>query len=207
MTASPASVTPESEEPRIGPNAITRLGEALAADPAAGDAAPVFRRAGLAAALESPPADMVPQGDVIALYSALDSALGSETAARIAADAGRRTGAYLLAHRIPKPVQAVLRPLPSALAGPVLLRAIQRNAWTFAGSGEVAIAGRGAQFRVTFTNAPTCAVSAIRAFYAGTFERLFRELVRGDLVARPVAALDGEAWHFDITPRDSRTAA
>ena len=195
-----ASASAPADDPRIGPNAITRLAEALTADPAAGDPAPVFRRAGLAHALAAPPGDMVPQIEVISLYGALDAALGTAAAARIAADAGRRTGAYLLAHRIPKPVQAVLRPLPAALAGRVLLRAIQRNAWTFAGSGAVAIAAGRGRFRVTFTGAPTCAVPAIRAFYAGTFERLFRELVCGNCVARPVAALDGDAWHFDIMP-------
>ncbi len=196
----------ETAEPRIGPNAVTRLAEALAADPGAGEPGAVFRRAGLGDALDSPPGEMVPQDDVIALYRALDAALGPETAARVAMDAGRRTGAYLLAHRIPKPVQAVLKPLPGALAGPVLLRAIQRNAWTFAGSGEVAIAARGGRFRVTFTGAATCAVPAIRAFYAGTFERLFRELVRGNCVARPVAALDAGVWHFDIMPGGKASA-
>ena len=47
-----------------------------------------------------------------------------------------RTGDYLLAHRIPKPVQALLKRLPAPLAARVLLAAITRHAWTFAGSGR-----------------------------------------------------------------------
>jgi divinyl protochlorophyllide a 8-vinyl-reductase len=182
--------------PRIGPNAVTRLSEALRA--AGFNARSLFVAAGVAQAYDQPPTAMTPETDVITLYATLGAELGIDRSARIAADAGRRTGNYLLAHRIPKPVQALLRPLPARIAGPILLRAIQRNAWTFAGRGTVTTAAKGRAFAVTFTKAPTCDVPALRAFYAGTFERLFTTLVAPKSTVRPVAT-DTSTWRFEIT--------
>jgi divinyl protochlorophyllide a 8-vinyl-reductase len=181
--------------PRIGPNAVTRLAESLRA--AGYDARSLFLAAGVAHAHDQPPTQMTPETDVITLYATLGGELGTEGGARIAADAGRRTGNYLLAHRIPRAVQALLRPLPARLAGPILLRAIQRNAWTFAGRGTVTTAAKGRSFAVTFTKAPTCDIPALRAFYAGTFERLFTALVAPQSTVRPVAT-GQSTWRFDI---------
>lgn len=186
----------DPDTPRIGPNAVTRLAEALRA--AGFDARSLFVAAGVAPAYDQPPTAMTPETDVITLYATLGAELGAEPAARIAADAGRRTGNYLLANRIPKGVQALLRPLPAPLAGPILLRAIQRNAWTFAGRGTVRTSAKGRRFAVTFAKAPTCDVPALRAFYAGTFERLFAALVGPEASVHPVSA-GPSTWRFEIT--------
>jgi len=186
----------DGDIPRIGPNAVTRLTESLRA--AGVDARSLFVAAGLAHAYDQPPAEMTSESDVITLYATLSAKLGADNGARIAADAGRRTGDYLLANRIPTGVQALLRALPARLAGPVLLRAIRRNAWIFAGRGRVTTEAKGRSFAVTFARAPTCDVPALRAFYAGTFERLFATLVDADCTVRPVATASS-TWRFDIT--------
>ena len=119
---------------RIGPNAIWRVLEALqaGADPTAVER--VFERAGLAGYLQALPQEMVDEREVTALHQALRDELGIKQARQIGADAGSRTGDYLLAKRIPRPAQTVLRLLPGIFACRILLKAIERNAWTFAGS-------------------------------------------------------------------------
>lgn len=165
---------------RIGPNAITRLAEAMR--PRLGDAATtmVFGRANLLPYLMRPPQQMVDEAEVTRLHRELREAVGAAEARTIAREAGRRTGDYLLAHRIPRPVQAVLKRLPAMLAARVLLEAIRRHAWTFAGSGRFdARAGR--PVVLTLRDNPLC--RGIRLgepacdYYAATFERLFAVLV------------------------------
>jgi divinyl protochlorophyllide a 8-vinyl-reductase len=188
---------------RIGPNAITRVAEALG--PAR--AAPVFRHAGLAAYLDSPPQAMVDEREVIALHAALRSDLGEAEARRVSADAGRRTAAYLLAHRIPAPAQVVLKVLPAGLAARALLKAIGGHAWTFAGSGrfsaEIA-SGRGQPVVLTIQNNPLCrgvhSAEPACDYYLAVFEVLFRTLVhRGATVTETACEACGDpACVFEI---------
>jgi divinyl protochlorophyllide a 8-vinyl-reductase len=160
---------------RIGPNAVTRLAEAL------GAAAPaVFAAAGLAHRLATPPGSMVPEAEVTALHRALRVGFAPETADRIAREAGRRTALYLLAHRIPRPLQALLRRLPAGLAARVLLRAIGRHAWTFAGSGTFRVLP-GTPPRFAIEHGPIARAGAaahpVCGYYAATFETLCAALV------------------------------
>ena len=173
---------------RIGPNAVIRLAEAAEAALGRAAAARVFARAGLAHRLDAPPDAMVDEGEVVALYAAL--AETAPEAAAVAAEAGRLTADYLLAHRIPKPVQILLRLAPPGLAARVLLAAIGKHAWTFAGTGAFsAETGRGA--RVAVAGGPFAAdgpeTAPLRAFYAAVFERLFRTLVSRATEARAEA--------------------
>jgi divinyl protochlorophyllide a 8-vinyl-reductase len=165
---------------RIGPNAVTRLAEALVAVRGAGAARPVFERAGLAHRLALPPERMVDEAEVIALHAALRESLPADEAEAIAADAGRRTADYLLAHRIPRVMRVLLPWLPARLAARVLLSAIGRHAWTFAGSGRFAVLP-GAAVRFSIAGNPMArglhAEHPACAFYAATFEGLFRALV------------------------------
>jgi divinyl protochlorophyllide a 8-vinyl-reductase len=164
---------------RIGPNAIVRVAEALEARLGAQVARSLFESAGLLRHWTHPPVDMVNEADVACLQAALRAALGADLARVIARDAGRRTGDYLLAHRIPRPAQLLLELLPPPLAARALARAIARHAWTFAGSGTFAFAP-GRPFRLSITGCPLC--RDIRAegpacdYYAATFERIFRAL-------------------------------
>ncbi len=165
---------------RIGPNAVTRLAESLDALRGHADTLAVFRRAGLLERLESPPERMVDEGEVVALHAALRGVMPAGQAAVIAADAGRRTADYLLAHRIPPVMRQVLPRLPARWAARILLMAIGRHAWTFAGSGRFAVLpGRAVRFSIAggplargvHAQAPVC------DYYAATFAGLFRALV------------------------------
>jgi divinyl protochlorophyllide a 8-vinyl-reductase len=173
---------------RIGPNAVTRLAEALDAQVGEVLTAEIFQSAGQAAFLAVPPESMVDERAVTALHAALRSHLTSSESARASIRAGQLTGDYLLANRIPKPVQGVLKVLPGPLAARVLVAAIGRHSWTFAGSGDFTVKfGRGedgaspSRLRFSIAGCPVCrgATQAVPAcdYYAATFERLFVELV------------------------------
>jgi divinyl protochlorophyllide a 8-vinyl-reductase len=168
----------ELEPARIGPNAITRVAEALIA--ARGSADDVFARAGLTHYLSKPPEAMVDERDVTSLQHALRVALDAEDARAIGLDAGRRTGDYLLAHRIPKPAQRILKLLPAGAASKMLLQAVAKHAWTFSGSGDFSYSV-GRPVRVRIRDCPLCrgehAEAPVCDFYRGTFERLFTTLV------------------------------
>ena len=175
---------------RIGPNAITRVAEVL--PPRVGSSATwqLFERAGLLHHLRTPPERMVLESEVRQLHGTLRQQLGPAAAQEVARAAGRATADYLLGHRIPKPVQRLLKWLPAPLAARVLLAAITRHAWTFAGSGRFsASAGQPVVLRIQGN--PLCRglVSDTPAcdYYAATFERLFRVLVHRRAVVREVA--------------------
>lgn len=166
---------------RIGPNAVTRVAAALAARPGgAALARRVFERAGEAQHLDSPPTAMVDEAEVCRLHQALRLELGEAEAARVAHDAGLRAATYLLAHRIPRSAQRLLRALPPWLAAALLLRLIRRHAWTFVGSGRFDWE-RGAQPVLRIADNPLCRGQRTEGpachFYAGTFQGLFAQLV------------------------------
>ncbi|TVQ74264.1 MAG: bacteriochlorophyll 4-vinyl reductase [Chromatiaceae bacterium] len=165
---------------RIGPNSITRMAQALRHQHDEQVTARLFEAAGLTDHLTHPPTTMVDERDVTALHGALREALSPEQAAAVSLEAGHLTGDYLLANRIPKPVQSILKLLPAGPSSRILLKAIERNAWTFAGSGQFQVHHR-PNLTLTITNSPLCrgAQSAhpVCDYYAGTFQRLFQVLV------------------------------
>lgn len=180
MHDAPAAESEAATIPRIGPNAIIRTREALV-DHVGDDAAVhVFTAAGLGAYLVALPETMVPEADVVALHHAVRRELAPATADAVMRDAGERTARYLLAHRIPGPVQVLLRALPARLAARLLLTLIARHAWTFAGSAKLTIEP-GKPARVHFEGSPFARVDAaarpVCGFYVGTFEAIFRALV------------------------------
>lgn len=178
---------------RIGPNAITRVAQVLPARVGSAATWTLFEDAGLVHYLRQPPEGMVDEAEVRRLHLAVRRQLGRDTARDVSLAAGRCTADYLLAHRIPKPVQAVLKRLPARLAAHVLLKAISRHAWTFAGSGSFSADaggfGRPAVLRIQDnplcvglnSDAPAC------DYYAATFERLFQVLVHGRAAVHEVA--------------------
>lgn len=174
------SAAADAAPARIGPNSIVRVAEALAELQDADTRSRVFERAGLAQYLHRPPESMVDEREVAALHQALREILGIEQARRIGRDAGRRTGDYLLAVRIPAFAQRILKLLPARLAERALLKAIAGNAWTFAGSAAFS-ARPGRPTRLTLVGSRVCLGAHEREplcdFYAGTFERLLRALV------------------------------
>lgn len=190
-------------EARIGPNAIIRLLEVLQLGPGPAVAERLFRAAGLERYLRQPPAAMVPEEEVTLLHHVLAEELGHVVAGRIAREAGRRTGDYLLAHRIPKPAQAVLKLLPEGLASRLLLKAVGKHSWTFAGSGTFTVHSASPAV-VSISGCPLCkgmeATEAICDFYTGTFERLFQVLVHPGtvVVETECAAMGADRCTFEM---------
>lgn len=173
-------LNPSAHPHRIGPNAITRVAEALRQRQDADEIQHLFALAGIEAYLLQPPEKMVDEREVARLHQVLRAELGIESALAVAREAGVRTGDYLLAHRIPRGVQVLLKRLPARLASRVLLNAIQRHAWTFAGSGELRLRK---PYPPRLAIAGCCICQGARAevplcdFYAAAIERLFQKLV------------------------------
>lgn len=117
----------------IGPNAILQLLPVLVSRLGAARTHDLLTLAQLGDVPDG--STMIPQGDAARLHQAVrvHEPLQAE---RLLHAAGENTGRYILAHRIPGFVQAVLKILPAALAARLLSRAIARHAWTFAGSGQ-----------------------------------------------------------------------
>jgi divinyl protochlorophyllide a 8-vinyl-reductase len=190
-------------EARIGPNAIIRVGEALVAMQGRGVAADVFAAAGLSEALRDPPQTMVPEIQVTRLHGVMRGLLGIEAARRVGAEAGRRTAHYLLGHRVPRPLVLLLPRLPAWLSARVLLRAVSKHSWTFAGSAgfsahaarpvEIGLAGC-AICRGAHEPGPLC------DYYGETLAGLFRALVSRDCLAvqTSCAAAGASACRFEL---------
>jgi divinyl protochlorophyllide a 8-vinyl-reductase len=187
---------------RIGPNAIIQMG-AVVGDRFGEDARrEIFRSAGLTRYLEALPDVMVDEAEVIALHRALRAVASAELCRAVSWEAGLLTGDYILANRIPKPAQVVLKFLPRRLAAKSLTAAIAKHSWTFAGSGV---------FRAISTNplvlqiaeSPLCrgehAADPICDYYSGTFTRLYRSLVdaRITIIETACGAVDGGPCRFE----------
>jgi divinyl protochlorophyllide a 8-vinyl-reductase len=129
-------------------------------------------------------------------------------------DAGTRTADYILANRIPKLAQAVLKLLPAPLAARALAAAIAAHAWTFAGSGRFSVL-RGNPMLLEIAQNPLCAEdragAAICAWHTAVFQRLFQALVspaarvvetacegQGDSCCRFAVSWHGRAAALDL---------
>jgi divinyl protochlorophyllide a 8-vinyl-reductase len=195
MTAAQAGV--------IGPNAITQVGAALRALSGAGVASDIFAMARLQAYLTVEPSRMVAESEAAALHRAVRARLGEEAASAVLFEAGLRTADYLLAHRIPRAAQTVLKILPAPLASRALLAAIRRHAWTFAGSGSFR-AAPGNPAAVEIEGCPLCrgerSGRPLCGYYAAVFEKLFQTLVSPKANAAEVAceAMGAPACRFEI---------
>ena len=166
---------------RIGPNAVTRVAEALAILHGESTTRAGFADAGLSQHLAAPPGSMIDERDVMALHCAGRGRLGDGAFARVAWLAGQLTGDYILAKRIPQFAQRLLRPMPRWLASRVLGRAIAAHAWTFAGSGEFTVEPRAGGMLLTIRNSPLArevhSSVPLCGYYTATFERIFARLV------------------------------
>ncbi len=164
----------------IGPNAVLQLIETLKAAGLYGVSAPVFASAGVADWLINPPEKMVDQRRVARLHQALRAVSSPGESVALMADSGRRTADYILANRIPKPAQTLLKLLPARLAAMAFVPAIKAHSWTFAGTGKfTGQAGLPTVF--TLTGNPLCAGEQASApvctWHAAVFQRLFQVLV------------------------------
>ena len=161
---------------RIGPNAILQTVTVL--DRHCGR--PTRDRILALAGVDIPPPDsgMVPEADCIAVHRAVRLALGDASGAVLRL-AGLSTADYILAHRIPRPAQLLLRSLPGPLGARLLTAAITRHAWTFVGSGRFTVEShRPLTFRIDANPlAPGPAEPPGCPWHAAVFERLFARLV------------------------------
>lgn len=106
----------------------------------------------------------------------------------IAAEAGARTADYIIAHRIPRAACWLLQHLPARGAAPLLMAAIRKHAWTFAGAGSFTPHSAWA-FTIDRGAARDALMPPDSLFhwYAAVFTRLYQTLVAPDCVCRIVA--------------------
>lgn len=166
---------------RIGPNAITQVADVLSARHGREFSRQLFAKAGLSRHFAHPPTQMVDEDEVTQLHAALHHCLEDEEAARVSAVAGRRTAEYLLANRIPKGAQWLLKLLPKTLAARIFTRSIGRHAWTFAGSGYFSAAREAGGLLLCLHDNPACRELATGVpschYFTATFETLYRAIL------------------------------
>jgi divinyl protochlorophyllide a 8-vinyl-reductase len=119
----------------------------------------------------------------------------------IAAEAGARTADYIIAHRIPRAAVWLLGHLPAAAAAPLLMAAIRRHAWTFAGAGTFTPHGAWA-FTLDRRAAhdATMPPGSLFHWYGAVFTRLYQRLVAPGCTCRivPGAAASPDARDYAI---------
>jgi divinyl protochlorophyllide a 8-vinyl-reductase len=151
------------------------------------------------------PERMVDEAEVIALHRALRATVTGEAARDLFYEAGLLTGDYILANRIPKPAQMVLKLLPRRLATRALTAAIGKHAWTFAGSGTFRAVSTG-PLVLEIANSPLCrgevSDTPLCDYYAGTFTRLYMTLAdpETDIRETRCGAVRGGSCRFEDRP-------
>lgn len=170
---------------RVGPNAVTQLHAALSDAFTAATADNFFGSVGMAHLAASPPTEMIDAAIPARLFDALWLAYPS-SAPEVAWKAGLKTGAYILANRIPAIARWSLHALPASLASPMLLKAIARHAWTFAGDSVCTVrpATPGVPARLSLHGNPLAMPDC--TWHRGVFTALFRALVSRDCVIEHV---------------------
>ncbi|MBS0123870.1 bacteriochlorophyll 4-vinyl reductase [Thetidibacter halocola] len=192
----PRDLGPEPEG-LIGPNAVLQVIPVL--DRAVGPAARTRVLARWGGELPDG-SEMIPEGEAASLHHVLRAEFGPR-APGLAAQAGRGTAEYILAHRIPRPAQAILRALPASLAARALSKAIAKNAWTFAGSGRFEVLS---PWSFAIHDNPVIRGEAsdetLCHWHAAVFETLYRRLVHPAARCREVAcaAAGAPACRFEI---------
>lgn len=186
---------------RIGPNAILQHLPVLDGEIGERLRGALLHRAGVA---EPPPdAGMLPEDEVARLHHAVRLFL-PDRFARIQRAAGLATGDYILAHRIPRLAQRLIRALPARLGARLLALAIAKHSWTFAGSGQFRIISH-APLTFEIRQNPLAqdpAEAPICHWHCAVFERLFARLVWPNLHVTEThcTALGAPACRFVITP-------
>jgi divinyl protochlorophyllide a 8-vinyl-reductase len=159
----------------MGPNAIIQTVHALNSFYGESQTSALLERGGHAHLLDNLPTEMINEAEFHALVQMLVAQAGAMQAAQILYDAGQRTAAYLLTHRIPGFFQRLVSILPRRAGLSLLLWAIGRNAWTFVGSGTFRFAmGHHPAIHIR-VNYPS--VSPVASVYGGTFAHLTQTLI------------------------------
>ena len=162
----------------IGPNAVLQLLPVIDRLGGRERRAQMLARAGN---FELPDGtSMIPEGSAARLHRQLRLE-EPEIAPVLSRYAGAAPADYILAHRLPRPVQQILKSLPPMAAAAILSRAIARNAWTFVGSGTF---HRLSPTVFEIEDNPLIAgersETCLCQWHEGVFERLYRKLVAPD---------------------------
>jgi divinyl protochlorophyllide a 8-vinyl-reductase len=173
--ASTHASTQASGHARMGPNAIIQTVHALRDHYGTTIANTMLAHHEHAHLVEELPSEMIDEADFHRLVQMLVVQTGSSETGVVLREAGQRTAHYLLQHRIPRLFQRLVRILPCRMGMWLLLWAISKHAWTFAGSG---------QFRFVVDHDPTISltinypsVETVAHFYGGTFSVLLQTLI------------------------------
>ncbi len=181
---------------RIGPNAVLQLVAVIDRDLGQATRDRVF------AGLRLPPPDsgMIPQAEAVAAHHALRRSLPARADALLVA-AGQATADYILRHRIPAVARTVIRLLPARVGARLLARAIERHAWTFAGSGTFRVA-RLSPLVFELRDNPLALEGAACLWHAAVFQRLFARLVwtNARVTETDCAGSGAEICRFEVRP-------
>ena len=193
-TASASAQTP-ADQPRavVGPNAVIQLSAALRAQLGPAIEQQIFATAALSRYLQAPPTQLVPEHEAARLFAATKQSLPNPVADAILTRAGSLTADYIIANRIPRQAQQLLRTVPHWLAVRLLLSAIKAHAWTFAGSGSVIVA-IGRYPSMTIANNPLATPGC--PWHVAVLQRLFARLAAP--TAHVTHTREGSTDHFQI---------
>ncbi len=175
---------------KMGPNGIIQTFNAVKAHYGEQEANRLLRQAGLEKYIAQLPHQMVDEREFHNLVKAVCETFEPEKQTQILREAGERTAEYLLQARIPKFFQALLKRLPTRWAAKLLLWAIKKHAWTFAGSGAF-------EYQVAGTISAKILVKAMpyqesAYFYGGALQLLFKRLFKNKLSFNIQTAMDND---------------
>lgn len=166
---------------KVGPNAIIQLADVLADRLGLDERAAALKAAGLAHYLAHDPERMTDEREAAALHKVVQARLLHDWD-ELSWEVGERTAEYLLANRIPKGAQWLLRRLPPAWSARMLLRAVRAHAWTFAGSGRFSARMERGAVGISIARNPIAMPGC--PWHRGVFTRLFSQLVNPKVLVR-----------------------
>ncbi|MEM9108076.1 MAG: bacteriochlorophyll 4-vinyl reductase, partial [Pseudomonadota bacterium] len=165
---------PSEHHACVGPNAVLQLVGVLREQEEKNLAERVFAAADLTFLLYRPPKSMIDERIPKRLFDTLWTELPTDRAGHIARESGKRTADYVMATRIPVLVRYIFRITPPWLASLLLLKAIERNAWTFAGSGTCSTRWQ-PKATISIKNNPLAMHDCL--WHIAVFEQMFKSLV------------------------------
>ena len=192
---------PEAAADRVGPNTIIQTATALHELVGGNAERSIFGAAGLTHYLDHPPGAMVREGEAARLFGAILMNLDRSQSREVLAGAGKRTGRYILTHRIPQAAKTLISALPQGLGMRLLLTAIGKHSWTFAGTGQVTIE-RGWNPALTIARNPLATPGC--PWHVATLEELFQSLVSPALKVHHTSccAMGAGSCRFEIDTAD-----
>ncbi len=170
-------------QPRIGSDAVLQTLDALGEVGGELLAHKVLEAAGLRYVLDQKLQEMVPQNLFLGLVRAIEDTLPRSQVDLVAVTSGRKTGSVLLEQYIPDMAQKLLHTLPPHVAGPLLLHALEKHSWTFAGSAKVHYEA-GPPLQLVIENNPMAVWGCL--WQCALLEAVFRSLI----------SADARVWHM-----------